>query len=365
MEKIYIYLENGLFLEANSFGASGTKTGKLVFNNSTFGYEDVITDPSNAGLFVNFTSVEIGSTGINSDDMESTKAQISGVIVRNYHDEYSNYRAQKSLSQFLKEENALGICDIDTRYLTKVLRDEGSQMMVASTQISSKDELAKVLKDAQKYEEINFIKDSSTQVKYIHKSGIWDMDANAYKKASMSDKKVAVLDFGVKKTFLNELVNANLEVEVYPYNTNASELISMFENDEIGAVVLTDGAGNPNIYKDEIEAIKALIKANIPLFAIGLGHQLLALANGVEVSKLENLKQGSHPILGEVNVEIYTVNSDYVVDSKIEDFASVEYQTLFTNSAMGLKYNNIKAISVGFNPPSNSIIYKEFAELVK
>ena len=129
MQKVYIYLENGTYLQGHSFGASKTAIGKLVYNNATFGYQEIITDPSNAGLFINFTAVEIGNTGANKVDVESSKAHAIGMIVRNYHDAYSNFRAEMSLGDFLKSEDVIGICDIDTRYLTKIVREEGSQMM--------------------------------------------------------------------------------------------------------------------------------------------------------------------------------------------------------------------------------------------
>jgi carbamoyl-phosphate synthase small subunit len=147
MQKVWIYLENGTFLEAKSFGANGTSVGELVFSTSITGYQEVISDISNAGKFITFTMPEIGNVGVNDEDINSKTCQCKGILVRNYHNVPSNYRAKESLDSFLKEQNILGICDIDTRYLTKLIRDEGVMKMIASTQISSKDELAKKLKD--------------------------------------------------------------------------------------------------------------------------------------------------------------------------------------------------------------------------
>lgn len=364
MQKVYIYLENGIFLEANSFGASTSAVGKLVYNNATFGYQEIISDPSNAGLFINFTAVEIGNTGANNTDLESSKAYAKGIIVRNYHKEYSNYRAEYSLDSFLKEQNVMGICDIDTRFLTKTLREEGSLMMIASTEISSKDELAKKLNEAKKYDEINFVEELSTKEAYIHKSGAWNQDIQEFNKANMSDKKVLVLDFGVKKSFLNELVEAQLEVEVIPANTKAEDIISRFEAKEIGGLVLSSGAGNPNILKNQIENIKKLLNANIPLFAVGLGYYLLALANEIKVEKIKSIKYGSHPIKKD-NVEIYTINSDYKVSDEIKNIAEVTHTKAFDNTLVALKYKNKDIISCEFTPVSNSPIYKEFASFVK
>ncbi len=364
MQKVYIYLENGIFLEGSSFGANKTAIGKLVYNNTTFAYQDVITDPSNAGLFINFMAVEIGNSGTNKDDVESSKAHATGVIVRSYHDAYSNYRAEKSLAQFLKEQDVLGICDIDTRFLTKIARDEGNMMMIASTTISSKDELARLLKESKKYDEINFVDEVSTKERYIHKSGAWDMDANEFRKASMSDKKVVVYDFGVKKSFLNELVEIGLEVEVIPSQTKANEIIEEFKSGKIGGVVLSGGAGNPNIYINIINNIKELISANIPIFAVGLGHYLLALASGAKIEKNCSIKSGSHPIKGEKKVEVYTLNTEYNIKD-FEQFATSIYTNAFTNGTVALKYNKQNILTSEFTPTANSIIYKDFASLIK
>jgi len=174
MQKVWIYLENGTFLEAKSFGATGTSVGEIVFNTSLTGYQEIITDPSYAGQFVTFTMPEIGNVGVNEDDMESKTAYCKGVLVRNYHHEYSNYRAQGDLDSLLKEHNVLGITSIDTRYLTKMIRDEGAMMMIASTEIADKDELAKKLSESPRIEDINYIKEVSTKETYIHKSGSWN-----------------------------------------------------------------------------------------------------------------------------------------------------------------------------------------------
>jgi carbamoyl-phosphate synthase small subunit len=151
-EKLWIYLENGTFLEAKSFGASGTKVGEIVFNTSMTGYQEIMSDPSYAGQFVVFTMPEVGNVGCNDDDMESSTVHSCGMIVRSYQDRYSNFRADTSLAEFLNTSDALGISDIDTRFLTKMIRDEGPQMMIASTEISDKEELKKRLENSPRIE---------------------------------------------------------------------------------------------------------------------------------------------------------------------------------------------------------------------
>jgi carbamoyl-phosphate synthase small subunit len=364
MQKVYIYLENGTFLEADSFGANTTAIGKLVYNNATFGQQEIITDPSNSGLFINFTAAEIGNSGANLTDIESSKAQAIGILVRNYHDKYSNYRATMSLAEFLKEQNLLGICNIDTRFLTKILREEGSQMMIASTSISSKDELAKKLNEAKKYDETNFIELSSTKEPYVHKQGIWNPETGEFNKANMSDKKVLVLDFGTNKTFLNNLVESGFEVEVVPHNTNIDEIIEKYNSKKIDAVALSSGAGNPNIYKNEIESIKKLISLDIPLVAVGLGHYLLALASGIKLEKIKAIKSGSHPVKGEKSVNIDSINTEYSI-KEFDNIAKSLFTKVFNNQTIALKYNTKNIISSEFTPEFNSSIYKEFTSFIK
>lgn len=202
MQKVWIYLENGTFLEAKSFGATGTAVGEIVFNTSLTGYQEIISDPSYAGQFITFTMPEIGNVGVNADDMESKTCHCKGVFVRNYHNDYSNYRGENTLDSLLKEHGVLGITEIDTRYLTKMIRDEGAMMMIASTEISCKEELAKKLAESPRIEDINYIEIVSTKESYIHKSGAWNHEIKAYNKAVMSDKKVVVIDFGVKRNIL-------------------------------------------------------------------------------------------------------------------------------------------------------------------
>jgi len=365
MKRAYIYLENGIFLEAKSFGANTTAVGKLVYNNATFGHQEIVTDPSNAGLFINFTPVEVGNVGANSSDFESLKAYTKGILVRTYHNEYSSYRAEQSLADFLKEQGVIGICDIDTRFLTNIVREEGSMMMIASAEISSKDELAKKLKEATKYDEIDFVSQTSTKESYIHKFGAWNMDKQEYNKAKMSDKKVLVLDLGVKKSFLNDLVESGFEVEVVPYFTKADDIIAKFKENQISGIVLSNGAGNPNILNSLINEIKKLIKTDIPILATGLGHYLVALANDIKVEKIKSIKYGSHPIKGEKTVEIYGINSDYKISDDIKNIADVTYTKVFDNNFVALKYKNKNILSSEFTPALNSLIYKEFINFIK
>ncbi|MFA7084253.1 MAG: glutamine-hydrolyzing carbamoyl-phosphate synthase small subunit [Arcobacteraceae bacterium] len=374
MQKVWIYLENGTFLEADSFGATGTSVGEIVFNTSLAGYQEIITDPSYAGQFITFTMPEIGNTGVNKDDMESDKAHCKGVLVRNYHHEYSNFRAQDSLASLLKEHGVLGICNIDTRFLTKTIREEGAMMMIASTEISSKEELAKQLALAPRIEDINYIEQVSTKEAYIHKTGAWNHLKMEYEKAVMSDKKVVVIDFGVKRNILNELVAAGLEVEVVPSSFKADDLIARFEAGEIGGVFLSNGPGDPLVLKNEKKQIEKLIDKNIPMFGICLGHQMLSIAHGHDTYKLKFGHHGdNHPVADSTTrtVEITSQNHNYSVPNSIKDIAEVTHINLFDNTIEGVKYSNKPIFSVQHHPEGSpgphesKYIFTQFAKIVK
>lgn len=369
MQKVWLYLENGDFFEANSFGADTTCVGKLVFNTSFTAYQESITDPSSYGLFISFNTPEIGNVGINKDDFESNQVHASGVIVRSYNDAYSNFRAEDSLASLLKSNNKIGICDIDTRYLTKLIKKHGNINMIASTTISFKDELAKKLKEEQnKKQETDIIDMISTKEPYVHKSSAWNPIAFAYEPAIMSNKKIVVIDFGVKKATLNELVSCGLEVEVVPASFDVELIIQRFEQGEIGGVVLSNGPELLDGLDSKINGVKKLISKEIPMFAIGLGHQIVALSYGVAVETLGFVQHiGSHPIKVDNKVEISSQAHTKSVSKEIEEFANISHTSLFDSSVEGLRYKDRPIISVQYIPEAHDTkhIFKEFASMVK
>jgi len=373
MKDIYIYLENGTFLTAKSFGAEGTSVGELVFNTSLTGYQEIITDPSYAGQFVTFTMPEIGNVGVNADDYESTKAHCKGIFVRSYNEEYSNFRGEKSLSELLKENGTLGICDIDTRYITKMLRDNGAMMMIASTEIDNAKELELLLKSSPRIEDVNYIEQVTTSESYIHKNGAWNMSTMSYNKAVMSDKKVLVVDFGVKRNILNELVESGLEVEVIPSNFKADDLIARYKEGNIGGIFLSNGPGDPLTLTKEKTEVQKLINQDIPIFAICLGHQMLSIAHGYDTYKLKfGQHGGNHPVKNTKNiVEITAQNHNYNVPDSIEEIAELTHINLFDNTIEGVKYKNKPIFSVQHHPEASpgphesKYIFKEFADSIK
>jgi len=316
---------------------------------------------------------EIGNVGVNSNDNESSQAHCKGVFVRSYNENYSNFRGEKSLSELLKENNTLGICDIDTRYLTKMLRDNGAMMMIASTEIDNIDELKLLLDASPRIEDINYIEQVSTKTSYIHKNGAWNMTTMDYNKAVMSDKKVVVVDFGVKRNILNELVEAGLEVEVIPSDFNGEELIKRYEDGEIGGVFLSNGPGDPLTLSAEKLEVQKLINKNIPMFAICLGHQMLSIAHGHDTYKLKfGQHGGNHPVKNTKNVvEITAQNHNYNVPDSIEEIAELTHINLFDNTIEGVKYKNKPIFSVQHHPEASpgphesKYIFKEFADSIK
>jgi len=374
MTKVWIYLENGTFLEANSFGASTTLVGEIVFNTSMSGYQEIMSDPSYAGQFVTFTLPEVGNVGVNDEDMESSSAHAKGMIVRSYQKRHSNFRAEDTLDTFLVKHNVMGICDIDTRYLTKMIRDEGAMMMVASSEISDKDELKKVLESSPRIEDVNYIKEVSTKESYIHKSGVYASSDFKYNEACEAKAKIVAIDFGVKRNILNELTEAGLQVEVIPNTFDADELISRFASKDIDGVFLSNGPGDPLVLKEEQTQIKKLIEAKVPMFAICLGHQLLSISHGYDTFKLKfGHHGGNHPVKNSETgfVEITAQNHNYNVPDSITEIADVTHTNLFDDTIEGLKYKNSPIFSVQHHPESSPgpkesrYIFDNFLEMIK
>ncbi len=373
MRDVWIYLENGTYLSAKSFGADTTSVGEIVFNTSLTGYQEIISDPSYAGQFITFTMPEIGNVGVNDEDMESSAAHCKGVIVRQYQSQYSSFRAQEALHTFLEKHGVIGICDIDTRFLTKMLRTQGAMMMIASTQVSDKEELKALLEAAPRIEEVNYIEEVSTKVAYTHRNGVYDPFSFRYNDAPAPKARIVAIDFGVKRNILNELTQAGLEVEVLPNSFSGDDLIARYDNKEIDGVFLSNGPGDPLVLKNEQEEIKKLIARKIPLFGICLGHQLLSIAHGHDTHKLKfGHHGGNHPVKNVQTgmVEITAQNHNYNVPESVREIADITHVNLFDNTIEGLRYKDSPVFSVQHHPeaspgPKESrYIFSEFLTLI-
>jgi len=372
LTKVSLYFENGLMLEAKGFGATGTSVGEVVFNTSLTGYQEIVTDPSYAGQFVTFTMPEIGNVGCNAQDMESKGAHCKGIIVRTYQDRPSNFRCEETLAALLEKNGVLGICEIDTRFITKMLREEGAMMMVASTEIHDEKELKRVLETSPRIEDVNYIEQVSTKEAYVHNEARYNMDTFNYDKPQTS-KKIIALDFGIKRNILNELTHAGMEVTVVPNDMPAKEIIAKIDSKEIDGVFLSNGPGDPLILKEEQEKIKKLIAHKVPLFGICLGHQLLSIAHGYDTYKLQfGHHGGNHPVMNAMTntVEITAQNHNYNVPDNITEVATVTHTNLFDNTIEGLKYKDSPSMSVQHHPEASpgphesAYIFTAFREML-
>ncbi|ACZ12938.1 glutamine-hydrolyzing carbamoyl-phosphate synthase small subunit [Sulfurospirillum deleyianum] len=371
LKPVWIYLENGVFLEAKSFGFEGSRTGEIVFNTSMSGYQEIMSDPSYAGQFVVFTMPEIGIVGCNDDDMESQSIHASGMFVRSLNEIPSNFRARENLPSLLKKHDSMGICEIDTRYLTKMIRDGGPQMMIASTEVSDKETLKTMLKNSPRIEEVNYIEQVGTKKSYLHVKGVWNAETQSYNAAHNNlGKKIVAVDFGIKRNILNELCATGLEVEVIPHDFSADEIIERYKRGEIHGLFLSNGPGDPLILKKEVAQISKLIEAKVPMFGICLGHQLLSIAHGHPTYKLKfGQHGGNHPVKNTKTniVEITAQNHNYNVPESVCSIAKVTHINLFDNTIEGLEYNDAPIFSVQHHPEASpgphesKYIFQEFA----
>ena len=370
--KVSLLFENGKYFQADSFGASTTIVGEAVFNTSITGYQEIITDPSYAGQFVIFTSAEIGIVGINEEDMEGSEIFSCGAIVQNYNSFVSNFRSEGTLEDLLKKNNKIGIHNIDTRAIVKMLRTDGNMMCIASSEIHDKAELEKMLKSEKHIDDINYVEKVSTKKEYTHSQGVWIEKEFKYNNDINNHKNIAILDFGIKKNILNELYSAGFNIKVYPFDTKADVLIKLYEDNQISGIFLSNGPGNPLNLKEEISQIKILAEKNIPICGICLGHQLLSIANGYDVYRLKfGHHGGNHPVKNEDGkVEITAQNHNYNVPEEIAQICDVIATNLFDNTIEGVKYKNHPFISVQHHPESSpgpmdsKNVFKQFYDLM-
>ena len=369
---VHLYFANGLYIQAKSFGARGSFIGEVVFNTSMTGYQEIITDPSYAGQFVVFTMPEIGIVGTNSKDCESKRASCVGVILSSYNDFVSNFRSQESLAAYLKKRNIMGICNVHTRALIKMLTTQGVMMMIASTEITQVEQLKNALESAPSIGEIDFIKEVSTKSAYTHTDSIFDFTHFNFSPPPKPRAKVIAIDFGAKNNILNELTAAGLEVEVMPHHFDVDEILSRFKNGEIQGVFLSNGPGDPLMLHYEVEKLKKLIAAKIPIFGICLGHQLLSIAHGYPTYKLKfGHHGGNHPIknLQTGAVEITAQNHNYCVPESIAEIATITHRNLFDGTIEGVRYNDAPIFSVQHHPEASPgpkearILFEDFATL--
>ena len=347
--KGYLVLENGEIFEGIRFGYDRDVICEVVFNSAMTGYIEIFTDPSCAGQGLVMTYPLIGNYGVINEDAESKRIWASAIFIHELAEYESNFRTNKSLEIFLKENKIPGLKNVNTRKLTKTLRDNGTMRGMVTSNIENLDEIIEKIK-AYKIGNVLEYVTSKTAITY----------------ASTRAKQIALIDYGSKDHIINSLLKRNVAVTVYPVSTPI-EIILATRPD---GIMLSNGPGDPNDCLEQVEVVKKIYKTNIPIMGIGLGHQLMGLANGFKVQKLKYGHRGaSHPIREIKTNRVYATsqNHGYVIskDSINSEVAEVSYVSLNDDTIEGLKYKDKNIITVQFYPDEGSeYIYDEFIDMV-
>ena len=331
--KAILALEDGTIFEGIGIGASGQTNGEVVFNTSMSGYQEILTDPSYAKQIVTLTYPHIGNTGINEEDNESENVWCSGLVIRSLSQVESNWRKEETLSAYLARKDILGISDIDTRKLTRIIRNTGAQSAsIVSGKNIDKNKAISIARDFKGLGGLDLAKKVTTSTCYDWKEGTW----RGLKKKSKF--KVAVLDFGIKKNILRILVDQGYELKVFPAKTSSAEILE-FSPD---GVFLSNGPGDPEPCTYAIKTITNLCDLEMPLFGICLGHQLLALSMGGKTSKMKFGHHGAnHPVqdLKTKKVAVSSQNHGFTVEEdSLSKEIEVTHKSLFDGTVQGIQH---------------------------
>ena len=341
-------LADGTVFEGQGFGADGHRVGEVVFNTAMTGYQEILTDPSYAGQFVVLTYPHIGNVGVNPEDAESDGLHLAGLITRLPPRKPSNWRTTQTLEDYMAEHGRPGICDIDTRRLTRILRDHGAQnaCLVVGDELSAEQAIAK----AQAFSGMqgaNLASEVSCSAAHAWTEGLWRQAPAAPK------YKVVVYDFGVKRNILRELVHLGCDLTVVPVSTPVEEVLAMKPD----GVMLSNGPGDPEPVSNGIAAAKRLMAEKLPVFGICLGHQILALASGAKTLKMKFGHHGAnHPVqdLDSGQVWISSQNHGFAVDeSSLPDTLRATHRSLFDGSLQGIACTDCPAFSFQGHPEAS------------
>ena len=352
-----LVLENKKIFKGIGIGYQGTATGEICFNTSLTGYQEIMSDPSYAGQIINFTFPHIGNVGTNKEDHESDKIWTKGVIFNTEITSPSNYRSLKKLDSWLKKNKIVGLTGLDTRSLTNFIRDKGAPKGTISNNNKGSFNLKKLINSSIKWPGLNGLdlaKIVTTKKKYIWKGlKTWKKD-KGFEKNKKKKYKIIAIDYGIKKNILRYFSNFNCEVMVVPCSYEAEDIIKLKPD----GIFLSNGPGDPAATgKYAIDIIQKLIKTNIPIFGICLGHQLLALALKAKTKKMKLGHRGAnHPVKNLINnkVEITSQNHGFeVVKESLPKNVEMTHKSLFDNSVEGIKLKNKPVFSVQYHPESN------------
>lgn len=353
--KAFLILEDGHVFEGTSIGSTKEVISEIVFNTSMTGYLEVMTDPSYAGQAVVMTYPLIGNYGICYEDMESSKPFVDGYIVREVSRIPSNFRSEATIQEFLAKYDIPGIAGIDTRTLTKILREKGTMNGMITTDESFV--LDEVIEKLHEYKVMGVVKRvSCTEVSEIKGDGF----------------KVALLDYGAKKNIAASLEERGCNVTIYPAETNAEDILKANPD----GIMLSNGPGDPKECTVIIEQLKKLYESDTPIFAICLGHQLMALATGADTHKMKyGHRGGNHPVKDLVSGRVYisSQNHGYVVDENTinPEIAEVAFVNVNDKTIEGLRYKNKDIFTVQFHPEAcpgpqdSSLLFDEFIKMME
>jgi len=370
--KALLVLADGTVFEGWNFGAQGETIGEVVFNTSMTGYQEILTDSSYKGQIVVMTYSQIGNYGINPEDIESNGPKAEGFIAKEFFDFPSSWRADQSLGKYMSDNGKVGLDGIDTRALTRHLRDNGVQMGIISSVDLNIMSLLKKVRSHPGISSLDLVKEVSTDKPYVWTNRLWkqtaDKDINA-DKCETPKKQLFVYDFGVKMNILRHLAETGFDVTVVPAQTPAEEVL-----EKADAVVLSNGPGDPQSVPYAVETAKKLIGKK-PILGICLGHQIMGLALGGKTYKLKfGHHGGNHPVmdLATREVEITSQNHNYCVDiSSLKGQVELTHKNLYDGTEEGMIHKEMPIMTFQHHPeagpgPNDSVyIFKRFREMVE
>ncbi len=370
MQPAILVLADGTVFRGISIGASGHTVGEVVFNTSMTGYQEILTDPSYTKQIVTLTYPHIGNTGVNSEDVEAGAIYASGLIIRDLPLVQSNWRAEQSLSDYLVANHVVGIADIDTRKLTRILREKGAQ---AGCLLAGDVDEARALELARSFPGLSgmdLAKVVTTPKPYSFEQGEWKL-GQGYSKPGDAKFNVVAFDYGVKRNILRMLVERGCKVTVLPAQATAEEALALKPD----GIFLSNGPGDPEPCDYAIKAISTLVETGIPVFGICLGHQLLALASGARTMKMKFGHHGAnHPVQDLDNQRVYITsqNHGFAVDpDSLPANVRTTHVSLFDGSLQGIARTDKPAFSFQGHPEASpgphelSYLFDRFIELME
>jgi carbamoyl-phosphate synthase small subunit len=337
-----LLLEDGTIYKGKSLGRIGTSGGELCFNTGMTGYQEIFTDPSYYGQVVVNTVSHVGNYGVQHQEVESDRVQISALVCKDFSHHYSRKTAEGSLQEYFEKAGIVGICEIDTRALVRHIRDKGAMNAIVSSEITDIDELRKRLAEVPSMAGLELSSRVSTPETY-------DLKPEDVK------FRVAVLDLGVKRNSLHNFMQRGCEVKVFPYNTPFEEM----EKWNPDGYFISNGPGDPAATKDAVDSVKQILAKSKPMFGICMGHQILAQANGIATYKMHNGHRGlNHPVKNLITgrSEITSQNHGFVVDAEqVRNHPDVEvtHINLNDNTIEGMRMKTKPAFSVQYHPESS------------